>query len=605
MDRKSVIVLSICFVLFVLWAQLTPKFYPPQMVSRTNTISSATNVVASPNAAAPLEAASQTPWIAPKSGAPEELVVVTNDLARYTFTSHGGGLKLVELLKYPESVSKASKASTAARRVATLNAQAQQPVLSLQGSETLVGDGVYKVGKFSGTWTDGTNGARAVSGIRAEKLLTNGLFVVKEFELASNYLVNVRVRFENRAALPLMLPPQQWVSGTATPLDAQDDEALVGLHWYDMVAKSDHTVDRAHFDNKTLGCLPGTPRLEYRQSGNVSWVSAHNQFFFVALMPGAPAAEVTATRFDVPPPSREEMVAVPGSRTNQFAFQANMHFAATNLAAGQTLEHRFILFAGPKEFRTLERIAADLKNGLDSVMGYGGFFGFFSRLLLLSMNGLNALGLSYGLAIIAITVIIKLLFWPLTQASTRSMKRMQKLQPQMKAIQEKFKDDPAKMNKKTMEFMKEHKVSPLGGCLPLLLQIPVFIGFFKMVQSAIELRGASFLWASDLSRPDTIFTIPGLDFNVNPLPLLMGGTMLWQASLTPPSPGMDPAQQKIMKYFPLIFLFMLYNYSAGLTLYWTVQNLLSIAQMKLTKTVDEPAPNAALPASALAPKKKK
>ena len=221
------------------------------------------------------------------------------------------------------------------------------------------------------------------------------------------------------------------------------------------------------------------------------------------------------------------------------------------------------------------------------------------------MNGLNALGLSYGLAIIAITVIIKLLFWPLTQASTRSMKRMQKLQPQMKAIQEKFKDDPAKMNKKTMEFMKEHKVSPLGGCLPLVLQIPVFIGFFKMVQSAIELRGASFLWASDLSRPDTIFTIPGMDFNVNPLPLLMGGTMLWQASLTPPSPGMDPAQQKIMKYFPLIFLFMLYNYSAGLTLYWTVQNLLSIAQMKLTKTVDEPAPKAALPASALVPKKKK
>ena len=605
MDRKSIIVLSVCFVLFVLWAQLTPRFYPPKMISRTNTIASATNVVASPNTPTALEAANQAPWIAPKSGAPEELVVVANDLARYTFTSHGGGLKLVELLKYPESVSKAIKASTVARRVATLNAQAQQPVLSLQGSETLVGDGIYKLGNFSGTWTDGTNGARAVSGIRAEKLLTNGLFVVKEFELGSNYLVNVRVRFENRAAQALMLPPQQWVSGTATPLDAQDDEALVGLHWYDMVAKSDHTVDRAHFDNKTLGCFPGTPRTEYRQAGNVSWVSAHNQFFFVALMPGAPAAEVTATKFDVPPPSREEMAAHPGSRANQFAFQANMHFAATNLAAGQTLEQQFILFAGPKEFRTLERIAAQLKNELDSVMGYGGFFGFFSRLLLLSMNGLNALGLSYGLAIIAITVIIKLLFWPLTQASTRSMKRMQKLQPQMKAIQEKFKDDPAKMNKKTMEFMKEHKVSPLGGCLPLVLQIPVFIGFFKMVQSAIELRGASFLWASDLSRPDTIFTIPGMDFNVNPLPLLMGGTMLWQASLTPPSPGMDPAQQKIMKYFPLIFLFMLYNYSAGLTLYWTVQNLLSIAQMKLTKTVDEPAPKAALPASALVPKKKK
>jgi YidC/Oxa1 family membrane protein insertase len=221
------------------------------------------------------------------------------------------------------------------------------------------------------------------------------------------------------------------------------------------------------------------------------------------------------------------------------------------------------------------------------------------------MNGLNALGLGYGVAIIAITVIIKLLFWPLTQASTRSMKRMQALQPQMKAIQEKFKDDPAKMNKKVMEFMKENKVSPLGGCLPLLLQIPVFIGFFKMVQTAIELRGAKFLWACDLSRPDTVFVIPGLDFNVNPLPLLMGGTMLWQASLTPPSPGMDPAQQKIMKYLPLIFLFMLYNYSAGLTLYWTVQNLLSIAQMKLTKTAAPKPASAVVSAPAGPPKKKK
>jgi YidC/Oxa1 family membrane protein insertase len=184
---------------------------------------------------------------------------------------------------------------------------------------------------------------------------------------------------------------------------------------------------------------------------------------------------------------------------------------------------------------------------------------------------------------------------------------MQALQPQMKAIQEKFKDDPVKMNKKVMEFMKEHKVSPLGGCLPLVLQIPVFIGFFQMVRSAIELRGAQFLWACDLSKPDTIFVIPGLGFNVNPLPLLMGVTMFWQARLTPPSPGMDPTQQKIMKYMPMIFLLLLYNYSAGLTLYWTVQNLLSIAQMKLTRATEGKA--AAVPARAALvatpPKKKK
>jgi YidC/Oxa1 family membrane protein insertase len=229
-------------------------------------------------------------------------------------------------------------------------------------------------------------------------------------------------------------------------------------------------------------------------------------------------------------------------------------------------------------------------------MGYTGPFGFFSKVLLWAMNGLNAIGLSYALAIIAITVIIKLVFWPLTQASTRSMKRMASLQPQMNAIRERYKDDPVKMNRKMMEFMKENKVSPLGGCLPMLLQIPVFIGFFTMVRSAIELRGASFLWACDLSKPDTLFFIPILNFPFNPLPLVMGATMLWQARLTPASPGMDPAQQKIMKYMPLIFLFILYNYSAGLTLYWTVQNLLTITQTKLTRAKDEAAKGKSPPA---------
>jgi YidC/Oxa1 family membrane protein insertase len=169
------------------------------------------------------------------------------------------------------------------------------------------------------------------------------------------------------------------------------------------------------------------------------------------------------------------------------------------------------------------------------------------------------------------------------------MKRMQALQPQMKAIQEKYKEDPVKMNRKTMEFMKEHKVSPLGGCLPMLLQIPVFFGFYTMIQSAIELRGAGWLWVPDLSKPDTLFMIPGTGFPFNFLPLLMGVTMLWQARLTPPSPGMDPTQQKIMKYMPLMFMVFLYNFSAGLTLYWTVQNLLTILQTKLTKMNAEPA----------------
>ena len=125
----------------------------------------------------------------------------------------------------------------------------------------------------------------------------------------------------------------------------------------------------------------------------------------------------------------------------------------------------------------------------------------------------------------------------------------------------------------------------MSGCLPMLIQTPVFIGFFTMIRSAIELRGAHFLWVTDLSKPDTLFMIPGIDFPFNLLPLLMGASMLWQSHLTPPAPGMDPAQAKMMRYMPLLFLVFLYNYSAGLALYWTVNNLLTIVQTKLTKNI--------------------
>jgi YidC/Oxa1 family membrane protein insertase len=175
---------------------------------------------------------------------------------------------------------------------------------------------------------------------------------------------------------------------------------------------------------------------------------------------------------------------------------------------------------------------------------------------------------------------------------------MQALQPQLKLITEKYKDDAVKRNEKTMEFYKQHKVSPLGSCLPTLLQLPVFYGFYLMMRGAIELRGAHFFWAFDLSQPDTVATIAG--FPINPLPLIMGTTQLWMSHMMPPSPGMDPGQQKLMRWMPLMMIAFFYRMSAGLTLYWTVQNLLSILQLKLTKTTGE-----TVPAAPLVPVKKK
>ena len=347
--------------------------------------------------------------------------------------------------------------------------------------------------------------------------------------------------------------------------------------------------------------FPATPRAVYEEgTNNVVWAAVHNQFFTIAAIPSNPAPRVIIHPVYIAPP---EMVGLTNA-TSIFltnGLEAVFWYPAAVLPPHQTLAGDFTFYAGPKEYYRLSQIGARMNNNLDLIMDFTGPTGFFSKMLLISMNGLNALGLGYGWAIIAITLIIKAIFWPLTRASTKSQKRMQALQPQMKAIAEKYKDDPVKKNQKTMDFMKEHKVSPLGSCLPTLIQIPVFFGFYFMLRNAIELRGVHFLWAHDLSQPDTVAYLPILGgFPINPLPLIMGATQLWQAHILPPSPGMDPAQQKMMRYMPLMFVAMFYKMSAGLTVYWTLSNLLGILQTKMTKTTDA----AAAKPAAVVPRKK-
>jgi YidC/Oxa1 family membrane protein insertase len=523
----------------------------------------------------------------------EELLVVTNNNARYTFTSYGGGLKLVELVNYPETVRR--KKDEQPGRVATLNSEAPAPTLAVLDGEAVQGNGIFKL-----TRTD--------TGVRAEKRLANGLTIVKEFDPSTNYLVNATVRFENQSTQALVLPEQKWVVGTATPMNAEDtgQATTVGWMWYNG-NKAAHSLGASYFSSRGFACTPRTPPSEYREGAtNVLWVAVYNQFFTLAAMTQDPAAQVAVHQVDLPSPSQEEIQSNPRAVRLPKGYEATMVYPAVTLAPNQTAQRQFVLFTGPKEYQLLARVAARFNNNLDAVMSFG-WAGFFSKALLLGMNWLHsALSIPYGWCIIAITIIIKTLFWPLTQASTRSMKRMQALQPQMKAIAEKYKDDPLKKNQKTMEFMKQNKVNPMGGCLPMMLQMPVFIGFFYMIRSAIELRGASFLWVTDLSRPDTLFMIPGTNFPFYLLPLLMGATMLWQAHQTPPSPGMDPTQQKLMRYMPLMFMVFLYNYSSGLALYWTVNNLLTVIQTKLTRAQSaSAAATTAAPVLTRPPKKKK
>lgn len=598
MDRKSIIVIGLSVAFIIAWVTvIVPKYLTPApRPQSTNTVATlGTNgSPATPAAQAPatLSASTNVPVPFVASGTAEETLVLTNAMARYTFTSHGGGLKRIELVYFPESHMPGMKLDT--NRVATLNTKVSVPVMALVGDAALQGDGIYTL-------------SRTEKGVRAEKALPGGLIVVKDFEPTANYLVQVKTWIENPTDHAIALPAQSWIVGTATPIHPLPSSTdVVGVRWFDGAKPQD--ASQAWFDNKTLGCFPGTPRTEYRGgASNVVWVSSHNQFFAMVVIPSTNAPEVVIHSVKLPKPTLDEL---PPKSTIPIeppvGLQSALYYPATTLAAGATLEQAFKIYAGPKESRILNNINADLNNQLDHVMGFG-FFGIISKVLLLGMNWLHdMLGLGYGWAIVVITVIIKLVFWPLTAASTRSMKRMSALQPQMNALKEKYKDDAAKMNKKLMEFMKENKVNPMGGCLPMLLQIPVFFGFFSMIGSAVELRGAPFLWCADISMPDTLFMIPGLDMPFNLLPLIMGATMFWQAQLTPLSPGMDPMQQKIMKYLPLMFMVFLYNYSAALTVYWTTNNLLTILQTKLTKMKDVAAPvKAVAPVKAAAPAAKR
>ncbi len=601
MDRKSIAIVALCVILLLMWPRLMNHFYPPPP-QPTNAVAIGTNQLSTTNVpeaqpyATPGVVGTNAAAFVVKSAVPEKELTITNDNARFTFTSRGGGLKQVELVRYPETVHTRRQRGMPTNDFATLGTPASPPVLAVmgEGPETLQGDGDFKLTPIP-------------NGMRAEKTLTNGLAIVKDFQISSNYLMSASVRLENRSKEPVKLPSQEWVVGQSTPINAQDNGIrTLGVWYFD--GNKVQMADISYFATNTsvLFVFPRTPKNEYRAPAtNLVWVSAQNRFFALASMPTNEASSLIVRPINLPPPTQEDIDANPRTVVRApRGLEASLEYPAEVLAPGAKVERHFNFFTGPKEYHLLAQIGDRFNNHLDWIMGFNGFFGWFAKALLTAMKWLHdGVSVPYGWAIVVITVLLKLIFWPLTQYSTKSMKRMQALQPEMKALQEKYKDDPQKLSQKQMEFWRKHKVNPLSGCLPMLLQLPLLWGFYRMLQSAIELRGAGFLWISDLSKPDTIFIIPGFDFPVNPMPLVMGATMLWQTHLTPPSPGMDPSQQKIMRYMPLMFLLFMYNFSSGLALYWTVQNLLSILQTKMIQSKpDTTTPAAAAP---VPPQKKK
>jgi YidC/Oxa1 family membrane protein insertase len=294
-----------------------------------------------------------------------------------------------------------------------------------------------------------------------------------------------------------------------------------------------------------------------------------NQFFASILTPDEPGTGLITRRIELPP--------FRDSTIPNIGITGSARFDMQPLAPNGQSKLGISFYVGPKEYKRLSN--ADIfKHDQDKVMQFG-TFKFFSELLLRIMTWVHGWVHNWGFAIIITTLAIKTIFLPFSFAMARSARRMQKIQPLLQALREKYKGNPQKLNEGQLALFKEHKVNPLGGCLPMLIQFPFFLGFYGMLRSASELRLAHFLWVHDLSAPDTIMHIS--NFPINILPLLMGATMMSQMFLVPQPATMDKTQATMMRFMPLMYVWICYSFSCALSLYSTVNSLFTIFQQIL------------------------
>ena len=454
--------------------------------------------------------------VPPKSTAEEKEIKVETEFYSAIFTTRGGTLKHYELKKYKDKDGK---------DVVLLKSPGLEPPLSIGSTDKFN----LSDANFHTSGKDITLGKEKMSDSLIFEYADSGLSVRRTFTVHSNeYRIDVRDEVSGF--------PDYWITiGTD-----------FGIY---------ESKDRSAHIGPVL--LTGTKRVEpklkeaesYRD--DLKWIAREDKYFFAALVPVTKVDEARVWKM---------------KDSSVIAFMSKVN---TN---------DFILYAGPKEYERLKALHVGLEHIID--------FGFFSVLAVPLFWTLKlfykVLG-NYGWAIVLLTILIRIPFIPLVNKSQKSMKKLQELQPRMAEVREKFKKDPQRMQREMMDLYKKYKVNPLGGCLPIILQIPVFFALYKILMIAIELRGAPFmLWLKDLSAPDTLFGhIPAWfpligGFAIGPLPILMGATMIIQQRMTPTS--MDPAQNRIMMFMPIIFTFLFLNFATGLVLYWLMNNIFSITQ---------------------------
>ncbi len=368
--------------------------------------------------------------------------------------------------------------------------------------------------------------------------------------------------------------------GTAAPNNEHDNGLQLTTGY--SVGSDQHFIPRSELEagSGLLGIGAHDAKASVISPGPVVWATVKNQFFASVLTPDEPGAGFVTRRVKL-------YTIMPDENHGAYGVAGSAQFDVKALGPNAEVKLGSQLYVGPKEYARLAKSDV-FKADQDRVMEFG-FFKWFSQALLKLMTVVHGLidsfGWGWGPAIIITTLTLKLCFVPFTLAASRSAKRMAKLQPELVALREKYKDNPRKQQEETMEIFKKHKVNPIGGCLPILLTLPFFWGFYQMLPHAAELRFESFLWAPDLSQSDTITTLWG--FPINIMPLLMGATMVVQMHLTP-TPSVDNAQAKMMKFMPYMFILFCYGLSCALSLYSTVNGLFTIVQQLVINKMKDP-----------------
>ena len=474
----------------------------------------------------------------------ERLIVLENDAVRVTFTTVGGGIRTVELKKF--------SATRGGTEPYCFNDTVGLPALTLgwDKEKTLaqnfdVTRQTEDVVQFRAVLEDGTN---IVRGYKLPPSKAKNPYAIQtEISVTQPQTVENKTVAEKRSL---------WVFLGSMP-EMPGDKYREHLNFCAYDGKSMDCKRLADFEasNGFLGLGGHETRPYLEANTSCTWGALKDQFFTAILTPKTPA--VGCFSF----PSKQ------GERSSMQGF-LKFELTQPSTVVGATY------YVGPKDYLLLEHMG----QRQDELMQFG-FFGAVSKVLLMTMHGIHSAVHNWGWTIIILTVIIKLLMWPVTQMQLRSSKKMATIQEPLKLLREKYKDNPQKLQAETMKLFKENRINPASGCLPAVIQIPIFIGLYYMLRSASEIRFQPFLWVKDLSMPDTVGYLGS--FPINIMPLLMGVTMVVQMKVTP-MPSTDSAQQKIFMLMPFIFLFFCYNFPAALVLYWTVQNLFTIIQNKLT-----------------------